>query len=109
MSYGPNWPSLWRRAAEVVDKILRGAKPADIPVEQPRTFELVINLKTAKTLKRTTPCTRTTPWKASDRHLRLLRPGAIGGPGFRLTSHWKWPDPYTRRRPESVPEHSWPV
>jgi putative tryptophan/tyrosine transport system substrate-binding protein len=50
MSYGPNWPSLWRRAAEVVDKILRGAKPADIPVEQPRTFELVINLKTAKTL-----------------------------------------------------------
>jgi putative ABC transport system substrate-binding protein len=50
MSYGPNWPSLWRRAAEVVDKILRGAKPADIPVEQPRTFELVINLKTAKSL-----------------------------------------------------------
>ncbi|MGA7182146.1 MAG: ABC transporter substrate-binding protein [Pseudolabrys sp.] len=50
MSYGPNWPSLWHRAAEVVDKILRGAKPADIPVEQPRTFELVINLKTAKAL-----------------------------------------------------------
>ena len=50
ISYGPNWPSLWRRAAEVVDKILRGAKPADIPVEQPRTFELVINLKTAKAL-----------------------------------------------------------
>jgi putative ABC transport system substrate-binding protein len=50
MSYGPNWPSFWRRAAELVDKILRGAKPADIPVEQPRTFELVINLKTAKAL-----------------------------------------------------------
>ena len=50
MSYGPNWPSMWRRATEVVDKILRGAKPADIPVEQPRTFELVINLKTAKAL-----------------------------------------------------------
>jgi len=50
MSYGPNWPSKWRRAADFVDKILRGAKPADIPVEQPTTFELVINVKTAKAL-----------------------------------------------------------
>ena len=50
MSYGPNWPSLWRRAAEVVDKILRGAKPADLPVEQPTKFEFVVNLKTAKAL-----------------------------------------------------------
>ena len=50
MSYGPNWPSIWRRAADFVDKILRGANPADIPVEQPTTFELVINLKTAKAL-----------------------------------------------------------
>jgi putative tryptophan/tyrosine transport system substrate-binding protein len=55
MSYGPNWPSIWRRAAEFVDKILRGAKPADIPVEQPRTFELVINVKTAKALGLTLP------------------------------------------------------
>ena len=57
MSYGPNWPSLWRRAAKVVDKILRGAKPADIPVEQPRTFELVINLQTAKALGLDIPAT----------------------------------------------------
>jgi putative ABC transport system substrate-binding protein len=50
MSYGPNWPSIWRRAAELVDKILRGAKPANMPVEQPMKFELVINVKTATAL-----------------------------------------------------------
>ena len=50
MSYGPNFPDLFRRAAEYVDKILRGAKPAEIPVEQPTKFDLVINLTTAKTL-----------------------------------------------------------
>jgi putative ABC transport system substrate-binding protein len=50
MSYGPNFPDLFRRAAEFVDKILRGTKPADIPVEQPTKFDFVINLKTAKTL-----------------------------------------------------------
>jgi hypothetical protein len=44
MSYGPNFPDLWRRAGDFVDKILRGAKPADIPVEQPTKFDLVINL-----------------------------------------------------------------
>jgi putative ABC transport system substrate-binding protein len=50
MSYGPNIPSLFRRAAEYVDKILHGTKPADLPVEQPTQYDLVINLKTAKAL-----------------------------------------------------------
>jgi len=50
MSYGPNLPGLFRRAAELVDKILRGTKPGDIPVEQPTKFDLVINLITAKAL-----------------------------------------------------------
>jgi putative ABC transport system substrate-binding protein len=50
MSYGPNFPDLFRRTADYVDKILRGAKPADIPVEQPTKFALVINLTTAKML-----------------------------------------------------------
>jgi putative ABC transport system substrate-binding protein len=50
MSYGANIPDLFGRAADFVDKILRGTKPADIPVEEPTKFDLVINLKTAKAL-----------------------------------------------------------
>ena len=50
LSYGPNFPAMFSRAAEFVDKILRGANPGDLPVEQPTKFDLIINLKTATAL-----------------------------------------------------------
>jgi putative ABC transport system substrate-binding protein len=55
MSYGPNWPSMWERAAVLVDHVLKGEKPADIPVQQPPQFDLVVNLKTARALGITLP------------------------------------------------------
>ena len=76
ISYGANFPDLFRRAAEVVDKLLRGTKPADIPVEQPTKFDLVINLTTAKALGLEVPPTPAVHHAARWRCSRLAALGA---------------------------------
>ena len=75
MSYGPNFSDLFRRAAEYVDKILRGTKPADLPVEQPTKFDLVINLTTAKALGLDNPRALLAPRRRGD---RMSAPGKAG-------------------------------
>ena len=73
MSYAPNSADLFRRAAVYVDKILKGAKPAELPVEQPKKFEFIINLKAAKQIGLTIP---PNVLASADRVIRWLKPSA---------------------------------
>ena len=78
LSYGPSVPDIFRRAASFIDKILKGERAADLPVEQPAKFELILNLKTAKTLGIVLPPALL---GCADDHLALFGPKRCGGRG----------------------------
>ena len=87
LSYGPNFPELFRRAADYVDKILRGTKPGDIPVEQPTKLDLVVNLTTAKALGLTIPETLLAARRRGDRMKRRELFVSFSSPSIRHFLH----------------------
>jgi len=78
LSYGPHPVERWRRAALYVDKLLKGANAAELPVEQPSTFELVINLKVAKSVSRSPSCSYCKRTKSFSRRARASAPDGNG-------------------------------
>ena len=92
ISYGVGGIHLWRRAAPYVDRILRGANPGDLPVQQPTKFELVINLKTANTNRLTTDS-----WKDSRISGRVPDPAGLGDPVQRAGTGGPGQHSFTRR------------